>query len=148
MIMKCHNHRLQTNTLNWGRDTEHIQTKHKLKQQALFLTKMIAKQEEPHHKTRTPPPHAQREQKQLECAVDGAPSQIPVLKFVTHPAPPCPTHAAWLQQQNENSVQYVFYLLFGRTHTKFGIKILEFHKIAEINDIWSFDLIPRSPAFS
>ena len=25
-------------------------------------------------------------------------------------------------QQNENSVQYVFYLLFVKTHTKFGIK--------------------------
>ena len=28
--------------------------------------------------------------------------------------------------QNENSVQYIFYLLFVRTHTKFGIKIFEF----------------------
>ena len=44
---------------------------------------------------------------------DGAPSQIPTLKFLTHPAPQGP------QQQNENSVQYDFYLLFERTHTKF-----------------------------
>ena len=28
-------------------------------------------------------------------------------------------------QQNENSVQHVFYLLFARTHTRFGIKIFE-----------------------
>ena len=30
----------------------------------------------------------------LECAVDVAPSQIPTLKFLTHPAPPNPTPEA------------------------------------------------------
>ena len=32
---------------------------------------------------------------------------------------------AWPWQQNENSVQYNFYLLFMKIHTKFGIKIFE-----------------------
>ena len=35
------------------------------------------------------------------------------------------------QQQNENSVQYIFYLLFVRTSTKFGIKLLDL----KFNDI-------------
>ena len=39
-------------------------------------------------------------------------------------------------QQNENSVQYVFYLLFVRTHTKFGIKVFE------IEILMIFDLLP------
>ena len=38
-------------------------------------------------------------------------------------------------QQNENSVQYVFYLLFVRKHTKFGIKIFE------IDMLMIFDLL-------
>ena len=38
-------------------------------------------------------------------------------------------------QQNENSDQYVFYLLFVRTHTKFGIKIFE------VNMLMIFDLL-------
>ena len=38
-------------------------------------------------------------------------------------------------QQNENSVQYVFYILFMRTHTKFGIKIFE------IDILMIFDLL-------
>ena len=38
-------------------------------------------------------------------------------------------------QQNENSFQYVFYLLFVRTHTKFGIKIFE------IDILMIFDLL-------
>ena len=33
------------------------------------------------------------------------------------------------------TVQCVFYLLFVRTHTKFGIKILEFDIVANFNDI-------------
>ena len=67
----------------------------------------------------------------LECAVDEAPSQIPTLKFLTPPpppAPPSPTPGAWSQQQNENSVQYVFYLLFVRTHAKFGIHMIMLEK--------------------
>ena len=59
---------------------------------------------------------------ELERAVDGAPLQILTLKFLTPPAPPSPTPGALFQHQNENSVQFVFYLLFVRTHTKFGIK--------------------------
>ena len=46
----------------------------------------------------------------------------------SHP-PSCP----W--NQNENSDQYVFYLLFVRTHTKFGIKIFE------IDMLMIFDLL-------
>ena len=42
---------------------------------------------------------------------------------------------AWPWKQNENSVQYVFYLLFVRTHTKFGIKIFE------IDMLMIFDLL-------
>ena len=42
---------------------------------------------------------------------------------------------AWRWQQNENSVQYVFYLLFVRTHTKFGMKIFE------IDMLMIFDLL-------
>ena len=61
-------------------------------------------------------------QYQLERAVDGAPSQTPTLKFLT-PSTPSPIPGPWSRQQNENSVQYVFYLLFVRTHTKCGIKI-------------------------
>ena len=52
-------------------------------------------------------------------------------KVLTHPAPPSPTPGALPQQQNEHSVQYVFYLLFVRTHTKFGIKILEFDSVTK-----------------
>ena len=46
--------------------------------------------------------------------VNGASSQIPKHGMT-----------AWPQQQNENYVQYVFYLLFVRTHTKFGKKLFE-----------------------
>ena len=67
-------------------------------------------------------------------------SQIPTLNSFTHPAPPSPTPGAWPQQRNENSVQYVFYLLFVRTHTKFGIKILELTWWSKFNDILPFDL--------
>ena len=42
---------------------------------------------------------------------------------------------AWPWQQNENSVQYVFYLLFVRIYTKFGIKIFE------IDMLMIFDLL-------
>ena len=52
-------------------------------------------------------------------------SEYDQAKVFDLPAPTSPTPRAWPQQQNENSVQYVFYLLFVRTHTKFGIKILE-----------------------
>ena len=43
---------------------------------------------------------------------------------------------AWPWQQNENSVQYVFYLLFVRTHTKFGIKIFEIDMLMIFLTIW------------
>ena len=64
----------------------------------------------------------------LEHPVDGAPSQIPTLKLLTPPPITQESHpGAWPWQQNENSVQYVFYLLFVRTHTKiFEIDILIF----------------------
>ena len=65
----------------------------------------------------------------------GAPSQIPTLKFFDSASTPQFHPGAWPWQQNENSVQYVFYLLFVRTHTKFGIKIFE------IDMLMIFDLL-------
>ena len=47
-------------------------------------------------------------------------------------APPGPTPGTWPRQQNENSKQYDFYLLFVRIHTKFGIKILEIDVVTKI----------------
>ena len=40
-------------------------------------------------------------------------------------SPQSPTPGACPRHHNENSIQYVLYLLFVRTHTKFGIKIFE-----------------------
>ena len=48
------------------------------------------------------------------------------------PAPPSPTPEACPRQHNENFVLYVLYLLFVRTHTKFGIKIFEIDFVIEI----------------
>ena len=48
-------------------------------------------------------------------------------KVFDTPAPPSPTPGAWSRQQNENSVQYVFYLSFVRTQAKFGIKNWNWH---------------------
>ena len=62
---------------------------------------------------------------ELECTVDGVPSQIPTLKFLIHPAPPSPAPGLWPEQQSQNSVQYVYNISFVRTHTEIGIKILE-----------------------
>ena len=48
-----------------------------------------------------------------------------------HPqCPKSPTPGAWSRRQNKNPVWYVLYLLFMRTHTKFGIWLPKF------NDIW------------
>ena len=58
----------------------------------------------------------------LERAVDGRHLKSPCYSF-DPPAPPSPTPGAWSWQQNENSVQYVLFLLFVRTHAKFGIKM-------------------------
>ena len=65
-----------------------------------------------------------KDKDKLECAVDGAPSQIPTLKFLNHPAPKVPHlgHDSSNRLIIDSSVQYVFYLLFVRTHIKFGIK--------------------------
>ena len=63
--------------------------------------------------------------KSTRTLVDGAASQIPTLKFLPTSAPPSSIPGAWPQQQNENYVQYVFYLSFVRTHTKFGKKMFE-----------------------
>ena len=49
----------------------------------------------------------------------------PQAKVFDPASTPQSTPGAWPQQQNENSVQYVFYILFVRTHTNFGIKTLE-----------------------
>ena len=61
------------------------------------------------------------------------------------PAPLSPTPGTWPRRQNENPVWYVLYLSFVRTHTKLGIKIFEIDMVTEFNDIWPFDLTPRSP---
>ena len=79
-----------------------------------------------------------KSQIKLERAVDEAPSQIPTLKFLTTHSTHKSHPEAWPWQQIENSVQYVFYLLFVRTHKKFGIKIFE------IDMLMIFDLAPRS----
>ena len=47
----------------------------------------------------------------------------PHAKVFDSPLPQLPQVPPW--QQNENPLQYVFYLLFVRTHTKFGIKSLK-----------------------
>ena len=56
------------------------------------------------------------------------------------PAPPSPTPGAWSRQQNENSVQYFFYLLFVRTHTKFSKKKWNWHGNRNLM-ISDFDLL-------
>ena len=61
----------------------------------------------------------------LECAVDGVPSQIPTLKFLTQPAPTKSHPWVMTQATESNFVQYVINILFVNTHTKFGIKLLE-----------------------
>ena len=70
----------------------------------------------------------------LERAVHWASSQIPTLKFLTPPAPCSPTPGHDLG--NRMKIRFnVFYLLFVRTHTKFGIKIFE------IDMLMIFDLL-------
>ena len=49
----------------------------------------------------------------------------PHAKVFDSPSTPQSRPEACPWQQNENSVQYVFNLLFVRTHTKFDIKIFE-----------------------
>ena len=49
----------------------------------------------------------------------------PHAKVFDSPSNPKSHPGACPWQQNENSVQCVFYLLFVRTHTKFGMKIFE-----------------------
>ena len=56
----------------------------------------------------------------------------PHTQVFDHPVPPIFTSEAWPRQQNENSVRYVSYLLFVRTHAKFGIKIFEIDFVIEI----------------
>ena len=64
----------------------------------------------------------------LERAVDGVPTQIHTLKFLTS-APLNPTTEAWSRWQSKNSFRYVLYLQFVRTHTKFGIAIFEIDSV-------------------
>ena len=67
--------------------------------------------------------------KKQEGAVDGAPSQIPTLKFLT-PSSPTRGHAPG----NRMIILFnmFFYLFFVRTHTKFGIEIFEIDMVTEI----------------
>ena len=66
----------------------------------------------------------------------------PHAKVFDSPSTPQSHPGAWLWQQNENSVQYVSYLLFVRTHTKFGIKIFEIDMVTKIEYL-TFDLTLR-----
>ena len=61
----------------------------------------------------------------------------PHAKVFDSPNAPQSQPGAWPWQQNENSVQYVFYLLFVRTHTKFGIKIFEIDMLMIFNFLTS-----------
>ena len=68
-------------------------------------------------------------------------------KFLTPWAPPAPLSPiprAWPRWQNKNSVWYVLYLSFVRTHTKFGIKIFKNDFVIEIKWYLTFDP-PRAP---
>ena len=70
----------------------------------------------------------------LERAVDGAPSQIPTLKFLTPPAPAVPTRGMTLATEWKFcSIRFLSF--FVRTHTKFGINIFE------IDMLMIFDLL-------
>ena len=48
------------------------------------------------------------------------------------PEPPSPTPEARPRRQNENPVRDVLYLLFVRTHKKFGTKFLEIDFVIQI----------------
>ena len=52
----------------------------------------------------------------LECAVDGMPSQIPMPKFLTHPAPQSPTPRAWPQQQ-KGKFHLICFVSYNRENT-------------------------------
>ena len=72
----------------------------------------------------------------LERAVDGAPSQIPTLKFLTPPAPRSPTPGHDLGNRMKILFNmFSIFFIFVRTHTKFGIKIFE------IDMLMIFDLL-------
>ena len=66
----------------------------------------------------------------LEWAVDGAPSQIPTLKFLTPPAPQVPP----LGHDHSNRIKIPFniYSYICENSTKFGIKIFETDIVTEI----------------
>ena len=49
----------------------------------------------------------------------------PHAKVFNSPSYPQSLPGAWPWQRNKNSVQYVFYLIFVRSHRKYGIKIFE-----------------------
>ena len=56
--------------------------------------------------------------------------------------PPSPTPGASPRHLSKNSVRFVLYLLFVRTHTKFCIKSLKLTLLLKFNDIWPFDPSP------
>ena len=63
-------------------------------------------------------------------------SANPHAKVFDSPSTPKSHPGAWPWQQNENSVQYVFYLLFVRTRKVWYKNLWNWH----VNDIWPFDL--------
>ena len=73
---------------------------------------------------------------QQERAVDGAPSRIPMLIFLTPPAPRSPTSGHDLGNRMKILFNtFSIFFIFVRTHTKFGIKIFE------IDMLMIFDLL-------
>ena len=57
--------------------------------------------------------------------------------------PQSPTPGAWPRRHDANPVWYVLYLLFVRTHTKFGIKIFEIDFVIEFKWYLTFWSLPR-----
>ena len=82
--------------------------------------------------------------KKLERAFDGAPLQIPTLKFVTPQATrsPSPGHDLGNRMKILFNMFSIFYL-WEHTHTIWYKNLWNWH----VNDIWPFDLAPRSPVW-
>ena len=82
--------------------------------------------------------------RKLERAADGAPSQIPTLKFFTPPAPPSstPGHDPSNRMKILFNLFSIFYL-WEHTHKVWYKNLWNWH----VNDIWPFDLSPRSPVW-
>ena len=76
--------------------------------------------------------HYFRYNNKLECAVNWAPSQIPMLKFLTPQHPK--SHPLGMTPATEWKLCSICFLSFicENTHTKFGIKIFEIDMVTQI----------------